>query len=205
MEDQSDRVSHRQEAASRLTPLGQRLFKYVEFDADEQLVAEIRKHPIGILAISLLGAVVSLIMLGGAFIVASNLDVLGVSGVEGPNSVKAIIVSAGVLLALLSIFVTGIAIVLYRLNVVFVTNEKIAEVAYASLFNRKATQLNIGRVEDVTVTQRGIFAYTFGYGTLLVETAGEKENASFTLVPQPHLHSQQIIEAHEKYVEKFGN
>ncbi len=203
--DNDAKAAHRAEAAQRLSPVAQKLFKYVEFDEDEEVIAEIRKHPIGIIVIAIVGIFITLSLFLGSLLLAMNLESLGFDLGDGAGSFKAIIMGIGAILAVVALAVTGISIVLYRLNVVFVTNEKIAEVAYYSLFNRKVTQLGIGNIEDVSVHQRGIFAHIFNYGTLIVETASEKENATFTLVPTPNVFSQPIIEAHEKYVEKFGN
>ncbi len=197
--------AHRAEAGQQLSSVGRRLFKYVEFDENEQLIAEIRKHPVGIVAILLVASLVSLAVMGVGLFLASNLDNLGFNSLDGNGSAKAAIAGVSLILIFFTAVVATISIILYRLNVVYITNEKVAEVAYYTIFNRKTTQLGIGQIEDATVQQKGIFARVFGYATLIVETAGEKENATFSLVPQPNLHSQQIVEAHEKYVEKYGN
>ncbi len=99
----------------------------------------------------------------------------------------------------------SVSIALYVLDVIYVANQKIAEVEYVSLFNRKITQLGIGQVEDVTDNKKGIFAYIFNFGTLIIETAGEKENATFNTVPKPNYYSQIIIQAHDESVKHYGN
>lgn len=205
MDEKAAATAHRAEACARMTPIGAKLFKYVEFDADEELIAEIRKHPIGYIVIAITGVFIALAVLIGTTLLGANIDNLGFSLGDSSSSAQAIVILIGVVLTLLILGATAIAIVIYIRNVVYVTNEKIAEVSYISLFNRKVTQLGVGEVEDVTVEQKGILSRIFNYGTLIVETAGEKENATFTLVPHPNTHSQEIIEAHEKYVEKFGN
>ena len=85
------------------------------------------------------------------------------------------------------------------------TDQKIAQVMYISLFNRKILQLGMGNVQDVNVSQKGILAHIFDYGSLIIETAGEMENPAFTYVPDPSTNSQIIIQAHQEYVEKHGN
>jgi hypothetical protein len=197
--------AHRAEANGKLSAIGQRLFKYVEFDSDEEMLAEIRKHPIGLIAIASVGLFVTLAVAIASIVLASNLD--GVTnGFETNNSAaKSIIVIIGLTLSFLALIMTAIYVVLYRLNVVFITSEKIAEVVYPSLFNRKVTQLSIGNVQDVTTHQKGILPHLFNYGTLLVETAGEIPNREFTYVPDPHPYSNLITEAHEHYVEQYGN
>lgn len=87
----------------------------------------------------------------------------------------------------LTLIGTLIGVFLYRSNVIYVTSEKIAQVLYTSLFNRKISQLSIGDVQDVTVTQKGILAHIFNYGVLVIETAGEQQNYTFTFVPDPYM------------------
>jgi hypothetical protein len=59
----------------------------------------------------------------------------------------------------------------------------------------------MANVEDVTAEQKGILATIFGYGTLMVQTAGERENFTFYYCPDPNTYASRIIEAHQTYVE----
>lgn len=205
MEENAAQIEHREQESKKLSSLGQSLFKYVEFDENETILAEIRKHPFGMFIIIFTGLIIALILVVVLIVLALNLNSFGI-GVEGDsNNFGGILVVLGLVLALLTIIITGITAILYRLNVVYVTNEKIAQVNYMSLFNREVSQLNIGKVEDVTITQKGVFSYLFNYGTFQVETAGELPNKEFTYVPKPHEKSKIIIDAHESYVEKHGN
>jgi hypothetical protein len=196
--------AHRAEAYKKLSPMGAKLFKYIEFDDDEDLLAEIRKHPVGVVGISIVGILIAFIIGASTILLAVSLNSAAVD-VGGGGLVQTLLVAGGVILALLALAATAIAVVIYRSSVVFVTNEKIAEVAYLSIFNRKVTQLGVGNVEDVTVQQKGILSHIFDYGNITVETAGESENCSFTMTPHPNFYSRIIIEAHEEFVHKHGN
>lgn len=101
--------------------------------------------------------------------------------------------------------VMTIQAILYSNNVIFVTSEKIAQILYINLFNKKISQLSIGDVQDVTVTQKGILAHIFNYGTLVIETAGEQQNYNFTYIPEPYKNSKLIVGAHERNLVQFGN
>lgn len=207
MDSKNDEMSpHRKEACKRLSPIGQKLFKYVEFDDDEELIGEIRRHPIGLFFIVVSGVLISAVIFLSTLILALNLDNLGLGvGESGTGSAKAIIILVGAIVGLLAVIATTITAILYNSNVVYITNEKIADVMYVSLFNRKITQLGVGQVEDVTVSQKGILPRVFDYGTIIVETAGEIKNPSYVFVPKPNKYSQIIIKIHEEYVEKYGN
>lgn len=196
---------NREKACQQLSPIGRSHFKFIEFDAKEELVTEIRKDPIGLFMIILTGAFVCVvILLLLVFLAAVDLDsFLGVTNAS--SSVKSLLAIGGLVMLILSVIATGISVFLYVSNVIFVTSEKIAQVLYISLFNRKISQLSIGDVQDVTVTQKGILAHIFNYGTLVIETAGEQQNYTFTYVPEPYQVSQAIVGAHERNLVKYGN
>ncbi|MDQ3065492.1 MAG: PH domain-containing protein [bacterium] len=204
MHESEQDTKNRELASQRLSSEGRKYFKYIEFDANEELVAEVRKHPIGILLIILTGGFVALaIILVTGFLLSFDID--GFVGEGSVNSLKPIFVLLSGFLIFGTLVATLIGLFLYRNNVIYVTNEKIAQVLYTSLFNRKISQLSIGDVQDVTVTQNGIIAHMFDYGTLVIETAGEQQNYTFTYVPEPYQHSKMIVGSHEKNLKEFGN
>jgi len=195
---------HQAEACAQLSPLGAKLFKYIEFDDDEELIVEIHKHPIGAIALGAAGVIIALIIAIATTLLARNLDNLNIVSSGNSSGFKALLSAGGLILALLALAITAIIVAIYNNNVIYVTNQKIAEVAYMSIFNRKVTQLGMGSVEDVTFRQQGIFARLFGYGTIIVETAGAVENCYFTLLPNPNFYAQKIIQAHEAYIDAHG-
>ncbi len=197
--------SHQLEVCKQLTPMGKRLFRFIEFDDDEVLLAEIRKHVIGLIFIWLTGGFITIVLVLATMFLAVNTDTVGTLGVSSGESFQGAVMAIGLILGFFSIVVTLITSILYSSSAIFVTNEKIAEVTYVSLFHRRVIQLSIGNVEDATVVQRGILPHLFHYGSLLVETAGETKNPDFTFVPDPNRNSRIIIQAHEEYVEKHGN
>lgn len=186
---------------SRLSETGKRFFSLIEFDDSEQLLLEVRKHVFGLFIVLISGALISLAVLFGSFAIASS----GLLSEVGVAEAQKYVALLGFILAVLVIGVTLIYAQLYRSNVVYVTNEKIAQVLYITLFNRKISQLNIGDVQDVTVSQRGVFAHLLGYGTLVIETAGEQQNYTFSFVPDPYMVSKVIIVAHEGNLKLYGN
>jgi uncharacterized membrane protein YdbT with pleckstrin-like domain len=198
-----DTEKHRQEASSRLSSIGKKFFELIEFDPKEELVCEVRKHPFGLFLIELAGFVISAIVGGIPVLIALNFGSTNFLG--DVTNAKLGFVLVGGLFALFGIGATFIAGVIYKNNVIYVTSEKIAQVLYTSLFSRKISQLSIGDVQDVTVKQIGIFPRLIGYGTLVVETAGEQQNYTFTFVPDPYITARKIVEAHEENLKLFGN
>ena len=202
-ETEQERV-HRLQAESKLSNEGKKYFKFIEFDENEQLITEIKKHPLGLFIIFATGAMIAVAMIFiGVF--GSFADLGSMTGVSEVNQLGPILSVLSLLLIIGVVVATYIASFLYTSNVIFVTNEKIAQVLYVSLFNKKISQLSIGDVQDVTVTQKGILAHMFNYGTLVIETAGEQENYRFTYVPDPYQVSKLIVGSHEKNLVKYGN
>ncbi len=188
-----------------LSARAKRFFDMIEFDENEVLVSEIRKHPFGLLIIYFSGAAISAIIF--TFLVLGPIlftrDFLGL-GIE-LGALRPIIIGIGFLLTVGGLVGTAIGAYLYQANVVLVTSEKIAQLLYTSLFDRKISQLSIGDVQDVSVQQKGIFARLFNYGTLVVETAGEQNNYVFTYTPKPYETSKSIVNSHEENLKAYGN
>lgn len=177
--------------------------KLIEMDADEQVVCFIKKHPIGLLGIYITGILIAFTVLVGGVIFASWYQMQPDLQVTTP--VGAIVTLLCIIISLLIIGFTYIAGFIYSNNVIIVTNEKIAQVLYRNLVDRKTSQLSLGDLQDVTVDQKGLLARVFKYGTLVIETAGEQNNYNFTYAPYPYEFSKSIVLAREHSIEKYGN
>ncbi|MDB5163514.1 MAG: hypothetical protein JWS12_131 [Candidatus Saccharibacteria bacterium] len=196
---------YKTQVCANLSPSGQRGFRYIEFDDKEQMVAEMHKHPIGLVFIIVPAILIIVIILSMSFALAANIHRIDLAGVARATTVRVAVLALGIILSIFIAIVSAIGVIVYRSSVVFLTNEKIAEVLYTSLFNRKTIQLGIGRVEDVTVLQKGILPRMFDFGTLIVETAGETELLKFPYIPKPSQNSQMIIKCHEDSIKQYGN
>ncbi len=120
------------------------------------------------------------------------------------RAIKAGLLGLGIVLAGFSLIATMISVYIYRASVIFVTNEKIAQLLYKTIFNRKISQISLGEIQDVTVSQKGVISRFFNFGTLVVETAGEN-NYVFDYVPYPYQCSKDIVAAHEMSIKRYGN
>ncbi len=188
---------------SQLSPVGKNLLNLIEFDKDEMLVDEIRKHHFGLFIIYFTGFSIATIIFIFFAVMPSflNSDALDIN----LSSYSYVFAFLGLLLVLMSAVATFIGSYLYKNDVIIVTNEKIAQVLYKTIFNRKISQLSIGDVQDVTVYQEGVFPRLFKYGTIVIETAGEQANYKFTYVPDPYRRAKNIVGSHEKNLTQFGN
>lgn len=191
-----------------LSPEAKKLFDLIEFDADEKLVCEVKKHPFGLILIYLTGILVAVAF--AMVLVALPLFVPDfITGETGESfdsgAARSVVAIVGLLLVVLTIAMMLIGAYLYTHNVLIVTSEKLAQVLYRTIFDRKISQLSIGDIQDVTVNQRGVFARLFKFGTIIVETAGEQQNYTFTFVPEPYKAARAIVGSHEMNLRQYGN
>jgi uncharacterized membrane protein YdbT with pleckstrin-like domain len=189
----------------KLTFRGKHFLNLIEFDANEQLICEIRKHPFGLFIIYLLGGLISFVLIAALIAVPYAINASQQDFGFNLSGVQPILALVGLVLGTLSLVATAITAYLYQNNVVVVTNEKIAQQLYRTIFDRKISQLSIGDIQDVTVSQRGVFAKVFGFGTLIIETAGEQNNYAFNYSTRPYECAKLIVGAQEHYIEKHGN
>lgn len=91
---------------------------------------------------------------------------------------------------------------IWRRNKVVITNKHVVDVDQIGLFNREVSTLRLEEIQDVTAKVNGPLQTMLGYGTLIIQTAGERENFVFDYVPEPYKLENYIIELRSKY---YGN
>jgi len=167
-------------------------------ESGEQVLATIKRHPIGLVVIYLqaLGAVIAL---GGlAFLLAPDF-LRDLSG----EAYTLLTVFSILMLALLA-FVLMLATSVYRQNRLIITDHGIVQTLQKGPFGRKTSRLSMSDVEDVTSEQKGILQTIFNYGTLNVETAGELKNFVFPYAPNPSHYANIIVDARHKFAKDPG-
>jgi len=104
-------------------------------------------------------------------------------------------------LALMMILLAVLVIwTLYYLNMQIITNIRLVDIDQHSLFARSVTELNIRNVQDVTSESHGMFATLFGYGDVVVQTAGTKQQFTFETVSHPEDIKKLLLDLYEKSV-----
>jgi hypothetical protein len=83
-----------------------------------------------------------------------------------------------------------------------ITNKHVVDVDQIGLFNREVSTLRLEEIQDVSAKVNGPLQTMLGYGTLIIQTAGERENFVFDYVPEPYKLENYIIELRSKY---YGN
>ncbi|MBI4034952.1 MAG: PH domain-containing protein [Candidatus Chisholmbacteria bacterium] len=72
-------------------------------------------------------------------------------------------------------------------NVYLVTDERIVDIDFYSLIYKEVSDTKLERIQDVTVVQGGVIRALFNFGTVNIQTAGERREFDFEDVPRPQL------------------
>jgi len=176
--------------------LGRTLEKSVS--KGENVIRICYRHPAGLLPIYLF----TLISIGISAIVVRTL-----SNNEDLSFLDLSTAVWGTILIILVIVIISSTIIarqIYWANELILTDENVIQILRRSLFSQDVAQLNLGKIQDVSVKQRGFWQFGLKYGTIIIETAGEVASYKFTYAPQPNQLAAQIIKAHDDYLEKYG-
>lgn len=159
----------------------------------EQVLFEIKRHPIGLVGVYATFGLLVVIAAVGA-IAGPNLfpdfDSRLVSNIGLGFFLFAVVFAA---------LFTYIARKVYYGNRWILTSDSITQVTQNSLFSKQSSQLGLDNLEDVSVEQNGILTHIFKYGVLRGQTAGEHGKFLFTYCPEPHTYAQQILVAREAF------
>ena len=158
----------------------------------EQIICEIKRHPIGLMGLYISVGFYILVMLGALMLVPHYLH--SVANIQSIMLGIFFVVTVSVLLYALT------ARFIYLKNRWFVTSDSITQVQQTGLFRRQTSQLSLANLEDVTAVQNGFIQTMIKYGTLRAETAGEKSKFVFPFCPNPNFYAQKILTAREEFI-----
>jgi len=164
----------------------------------EQVICQIKRHPIGIFPVFILCGfllILSLIMAIAAphFVTVASHNKVLMLGLLIDLAFSALVLA----------FVY-VANKVYWGNSWILTSDSLTQVIQTSLFDKQSSQLSLGNLEDVTAEQNGVFPHMFHYGVIRVETAGERSKFVFMYCPNPNSYAQQILNARERFEQTRG-
>lgn len=166
----------------------------------EYVVRAIGRHPIGKLGIWAVLSLFAVMVLGGLLVYKMRYNSLEMSVGHMP-SVGVLASVAGLLLALFAC-IAWVSSVVYDGNKIFLTNESLIQHVQNSLFSTKNEQLNLVKIEDVTVIQNGIIPKMFNYGTIEINTMDSNDAHTLTLVSNPQEAANAIHNAAEQAISR---
>lgn len=160
----------------------------------EQIICEVKRHPIGIFAIFIAAGFLLVVLAILAFVVAPNM--LGDSDSSQVMTLGAIGFTIVAVFTLAFVFIANIV---YWGNRWVVTSDSLTQVTQTSLFSKQSSQLSLGNLEDVTSEKNGILAQMLNFGVLKAETAGERSKFVFLYCPNPDYYAKKILAAREQF------
>ena len=86
---------------------------------------------------------------------------------------------------LLFLFASSVYLMIISLNTVILTDRRIIEREQSGFFNRKVSELHIYRIQDITVSTKGVLPTMIHYGDIIVQTAGMEQSFIFKQIPRP--------------------
>jgi uncharacterized membrane protein YdbT with pleckstrin-like domain len=173
-------------------------------DDDEVVQILIYKHIFSVLpvfVVSIATSIGGLFLLayaasGASFRIPNDFGATGSSDTFGFPliTLSLIIIVIGVLLGVGALYV-------WRQNKMLITNENVVDIDQHGIFGRVISTLRLSRVQDVTVQVKGPMQTMFKYGTINIQTAGEKDLFEFDYVPDPYEVKARVQDLFEKFVE----
>ncbi|PIS07674.1 hypothetical protein COT78_02230 [Candidatus Berkelbacteria bacterium CG10_big_fil_rev_8_21_14_0_10_43_13] len=161
---------------------------------DEEIFLLIRRHWFDYMIFVFVAFLILILTIGIAWYLVVNQGNL-----SQVTAVFLIITDSVLILLLLAVELYGF--VNHYLDVYIVTNQRLVEITQNGFFNRDISELQIRQVQDVSAHVDGIFRTLLHFGDVYIQTAGERENFTFSNIPHPYTVSKQIIDLHEMALE----
>ncbi len=140
-------------------------------DPNEEVVTVIRKHWFMFaIQVFILSVVALFPLLAALFIPATAFESLSQIGAS-----STFLVFLYMLWVLMTWNLAFISWTTYYLDTWIVTNRRIIDIDQRALFQRKVTTLMLEKIQDMTVDVDGLFQTLFGFGTLILHTAGAED------------------------------
>lgn len=127
-------------------------------------------------------------------------------------------ISSNILTAVPNEIIIGLLVVYYLLivayvienflfwyyNIYIVTNIHLVDINFHSLLSREVLEVELDDIENVSSKINGIFASLFNYGDVVIKTAAEKVEITFSAVPRPDFVADRIQDLRQVFIEKEG-
>jgi uncharacterized membrane protein YdbT with pleckstrin-like domain len=167
-----------------------------KLDPGEEIQKIIHRHIFDVLP-SLFFALVLALAAGGMSYILGRFP----SAAPFPPQLMLILI---MLMALIAVVIFLVAIYVYGHNLLIFTNMHIVQIEQLALFQRRVSQLNLRRIEDVTGVRQGFLQTLFDYGEVQIQSAGEQEKFIFRNAPHPQELADEALQKHELSLRQAG-
>jgi len=175
--------SHRRFSAFRLYPDD---VNFETQDDKEQIILLLREHPI----VNVKWIIITLVLLTGP-------TLLGIFGVFSLLPVGFSLVLSLVWYLITSCYAIE-GFLSWYYNVYFITNQRIIDVDFFNLIDKRVSDAEITKIQDVSYSTNGVLGTMLDFGDVFVQTAAEISEFKFELVPSPDKVAKIIDDLMEK-------
>lgn len=152
-------------------------------ESDEEIIEEVRRHPI-VLTVPLLKVLV------GFIIVVLIFFIFGASGIFSLFFFVWLIF--GGIYAFYHYYI-------WRKDAYVLTDSRIIIREQKSFFSKEVSEANLGEITDVTYKIKGFWATFFNFGTIKVQTASS-DPLRLAKIARPHQTQKLILDLRERYL-----
>ncbi len=92
---------------------------------------------------------------------------------------------------------------IWRRNKIIITNQHIVDIDQIGLFNQTVSTLRLEEIQDISASIKGPVQTFFQYGTVVIQTAGERANFVFDYVPNPYEIEHYILEIRKTHTPNY--
>ncbi len=92
---------------------------------------------------------------------------------------------------------------IWRRNKIIITNQHIVDIDQIGLFNQTVSTLRLEEIQDISASIKGPVQTFFQYGTVVIQTAGERANFVFDYVPNPYEIEHYILEIRKTHMPNY--
>ncbi len=177
--------------------------RYPGQDESEVVQRVIHKHIVAVLPYLAVAVFIFFLGLTAVYLGAAGVDRIPLKDFTGlkTDPIQLPLSFVGLLLIGISVLLGVGSMYVWRSNKLFVTDENIVDMDQVGIFQRTIATLRLSRVQDISVNVKGPMQTVLGYGTVTVQTAGEKELFHFDYVPDPYAVKAYIVSIYEKFIE----
>lgn len=168
----------------------------VRFETQEQgesIILLLRKHWIT----NVIWLATGLLLLISPIIIFPVLAISGIIPANFSGSAFSLVILVWYLLTFSYVLVNFL---LWYFTVSIVTSERIVDIDFINILNKRFSATRINKVEDVTMKRGGFLRAVFDYGDVLVQTAGKEREFEFLAVPKP----EQVVRIINQLMGKEG-
>ena len=97
------------------------------------------------------------------------------------------------------------ALTMYLLDTWIITDHRILDNEQHGFFSRTLSEMNLSKIQDMSVRISGLIPTFLDYGDLEIQTAGTEPKFIFKQIPHPNQVRALLTEAYNKYVEEHIN